>query len=490
MTGTDEEPDDEARRREQEARREELRRQREARLAEEARAAEEAKQAEEKAKADQETAEREAEAARQAAADAEAKLKAAREATARASAARTSTTVQGAAAGGLLPAVAPIFSPWQAEIDLTTKAGKALWDEGIKPVENKFTGYGKDVIRFLADVKNRATKCHWTNLLQFHGRDLLTQYGEIHLTHVKAARTIRNAAVVNTLREAQPRIQAAMMYHFIYESLGTVPQRKVSTKLDEIEQDGPTLLKVVLDDTFVATKAQAFSINERLFDMHLKNFKWNVQLMNQHVREKMQDLVASGNTSNETILITALFRAYSSATNEEFKNALLYWKNEYNSNAWTRAEALMDKADAKYMELRDLGTWGKRSTKDQQLIALTSKIDAATKKKAKTGGNNDKSTTSWRYDKSLSSGKEYSRNGKTFKWCTGPGHGGIGMWVRHEPGTCTDDPSYQKKDSSKKSEGNSGKFDKTALTSMLKAQGLSEEEVESKVEAVLAVIDS
>ena len=29
------------------------------------------------------------------------------------------------------------------------------------------------------------------------------------------------------------------------------------------------------------------------------------------------------------------------------------------------------------------------------------------------------------------------KNGKTWNWCTGPGHFGLGMWVAHEPSTGT-----------------------------------------------------
>ena len=39
----------------------------------------------------------------------------------------------------------------------------------------------------------------------------------------------------------------------------------------------------------------------------------------------------------------------------------------------------MDKADKKYVELCDLGTGGKCSAKDDQIIALTSQIDSLKK---------------------------------------------------------------------------------------------------------------
>ena len=88
-------------------------------------------------------------------------------------------------------AAAPVLiltSPWEGDIDLTTKQGKALWDEGIKPLENKFTGKGNDVIRFLADIKNRADKCKWKSILTINHQSLLTHYGSINRDDVTTAR--------------------------------------------------------------------------------------------------------------------------------------------------------------------------------------------------------------------------------------------------------------------------------------------------------------
>ena len=109
-----------------------------------------------------------------------------------------------------------------------------------------------------------------------NGKNLLSDYGITSLEEVKRARDARNAAIPTTLREAQPKIKAQILFHFIYGSLGSLPLRKISTRLEEIKQDGPTLLKVVLVDTFVATQAHTFKIKEQLYDLQMKAFKWNV----------------------------------------------------------------------------------------------------------------------------------------------------------------------------------------------------------------------
>lgn len=157
-----------------------------------------------------------------------------------------------------------------------------------------------------------------------------------------------------------------MMFHFIYDSLGALPQKKISLQLQEIQEDGPYLLKLVLDNTYVATIVSTFSIKERFYDLNLKKYKWNVQWLNQDIWEKMADLVASGHASDQTDVIISLFRAYKTCTNEEFKNNILFWKNQWNTGQITTVKELMQRANEKYMEIKDLGEWGKKSAKDDQ----------------------------------------------------------------------------------------------------------------------------
>jgi hypothetical protein len=92
--------------------------------------------------------------------------------------------------------------------------------------------------------------------------------------------------------------------------------------------------------------------------------------------------------------------------------------------------------------------------------------------------------------------KVLERNDKTYKWCNGPGHGGTGMWVLHEPGSCTDYGKDKKAKSTKVKDGdeNAGatEYNKQGLTGMIKRNNkdLSEDEITSKLEAIVAVMQS
>ena len=64
---------------------------------------------------------------------------------------------------------------------------------------------------------------------------MVKRYGEITKEQVIEARDRRNNRVIATLQDARPIINAQMMYHFAYDSFGTIPQKKISTRLDQIK---------------------------------------------------------------------------------------------------------------------------------------------------------------------------------------------------------------------------------------------------------------
>ena len=76
-----------------------------------------------------------------------------------------------------------------------------------------------------------------------------------------------------------------------------------------------------------------------------------------------------------------------------------------------------------------------------------------------------------------------SKNGKTYWWCPGPGHNGKPLWACHKPGTCTKNAGQPRQDKS----GGKGGFSKQVLMAQLKERVFSDDEVESKMEAILAV---
>jgi hypothetical protein len=296
-----------------------------------------------------------------------------------------------------------------------------------------------------------------------------------------------------------------MMFHFLYDSLDSFPLKKIQNQLDDINEDGPMLLKAILKSTFTATNATTFAIKEKLFSLDLKRYKNNVQALNQDVREMLVDLIAAGHQADKAEVVINLFRAYNTSPDDDFNIATAFWRNQWDNDEFNEPEILMEKAEAKYTSLRDFGTWGKKSAKDEQIVALTSQVqslkEGTTSKDRKGSSYNKKSANSdeqehqWKKDRSLASGNELTRNDKTYKWCKGPGHGGIGMWVLHDPGSCKNFGQNKAKFNNNQKSGDDNTAQgstKKALAGMIKSnnQDLSQDEIDSKLEAILAVLHS
>jgi hypothetical protein len=66
------------------------------------------------------------------------------------------------------------------------------------------------------------------------------------------------------------------------------------------------------------------------------------------VREKLADLIAAGHASDETNMMISFFRAYKTATNKQFLDAVKFWKNEWISKIIKSVEELMILANSKY----------------------------------------------------------------------------------------------------------------------------------------------
>jgi len=125
-----------------------------------------------------------------------------------------------------------------------------------------------------------------------------------------------------------------------------------------------------------------------------------------------------------------------------------------------------------------------------QIEALRKENTKAFKPENRQPGSNKKlHGPKWKFDRSASTTNVLTKNGKNYKWCTGPGHNKRPMWVVHEPGQCT--AQSGKNTNSKPNLNNNPAYDRQALTSILKKRGnLTNDEVDSKVEAILAVMES
>ena len=89
--------------------------------------------------------------------------------------------------------------------------------------------------------------------------------------------------------------------------------------------------------------------------------------------------------------------------------------------------ALQNNAKRYYTTLINDGKWKKPKTAQNQSAFVNTKPLAK--------------SNEWKFNKSLGNNNKLNFNGSQYSWCEGPGHGNRGMWVKHAPGTCTNNGS-------------------------------------------------
>ena len=104
-----------------------------------------------------------------------------------------------------------------------------------------------------------------------------------------------------------------------------------------------------------------------------------------------------------------------------------------NSDQIKDVRALQENAKRFYTTLLNEGKWKKPKTVQNQ-SAFSGQSNSQNAKANAKG-------KEWKFNKSLGNNNKLTFDGREYKWCNGPGHGNRGMWVKHAPGTCTNNGS-------------------------------------------------
>ena len=119
-----------------------------------------------------------------------------------------------------------------------------------------------------------------------------------------------------------------------------------------------------------------------------------------------------------------ILQAYETCDTQEWGSHACMLRSSVNIGSMKDIQTVKDSAKSCIGDLIRSGRWKKEAARNQTAFPTNSQ-----------GGGNSSDKT-WKHNRSLSSGATHTRNGNTYQWCTGPGHGGRGMWVAHPPGTC------------------------------------------------------
>ena len=294
-------------------------------------------------------------------------------------------------------------------IDYSTTEGRKLYAYATSSIANKEEGFdctAHELHAFLKEVSRRARQYGWhisvcripkdlakpdekTDLIKNHGELTLEEVTKWELTHIFKEK-----------REAQ---DSHMLYQCLMNSLSSAGKCKVllwekdyiltdKSKPDESCESGPCLLKVILRESHLDTKATVASIRESMTGLsdYIVSVNCDIEKFNQHVMQLQEGLSARGEKSDD--LLVHLFNAYMAVTDEDFVGYIKRLHDRYlEDDEDMKPTGLMGLASNKYKTLVLQKRWNAPTAQQEQIQALQTQLKKL-KQARKVGAHRQKST--------------------------------------------------------------------------------------------------
>ena len=195
--------------------------------------------------------------------------------------------------------------------------------------------------------------------------------------------------------------------------------------------DGPCILKRIFDLVFIQTDDEGFTIRDEILKMKLMDYDYNVVDYNSAMKDLMSHLNSTQDEMSHRAIKHSLIEAYSNAKNEAF---VRFIEQMVNFGSIPDVQELMARAERKYKQLVNKGTWNEPS-KEEQILALkveneklkrekkstrkrTKKEKKGSKKEKRARKREDKEEVSWtRKAPKAGEPKAMTKLGKEWAWC-------------------------------------------------------------------------
>lgn len=359
-------------------------------------------------------------------------------------------------------------------IDMLSKSGIKMYELGLTKVHSVlFDGKPENVNFFRANVHKKAIDCGWYdaggNIFNVHDTtvtpnkvyDIVYQTQEVSLNAIEGFAT---ANIVNQRNRAEQNNHMAVKS--LFDSLEEdMVKRMMADELSYTMQNtpvAPLLFRSIISKSEMPGRGQVKILKDNFKELADKSKGMDIETFNDHVRGLNTSLAAFGHQMENDDIVQDLLTAYKhsddSHFNEHFKKKEVKWlKGEIDIDF----KELLQDGQAEYSSRKydKESPWGALSSEQQEIIALSAKVDvlkkemANSKKKSTTaagGGNKDndlrkqRGKDAWKLShvfngKTYKPGDKITKAGKDFWWC--PNHHDNGMWCRHKPTECTSNPN-------------------------------------------------
>ena len=361
-------------------------------------------------------------------------------------------------------------------MDYDTPTGAKFFHRAIAPIEPAFDLQPENLKLFLSCLSLRCGVTGWEFTVPVDVEnpgageyyDLLTEYGQVSLEHVRDYVETYNA------EESRLSQDSHTIFLCIMASLTKEAKRKIVLFSDQYTVNGQSaglpLLKLVVREASTDTNSTVRVIRERLTDLpaYMGTIKSDIEKFNIHVKTQLDALYARG--ENTTDLVANLFKGYKAASDKEFRAYIRKKEEDYDESTQEMDyQRLMLLASNKYKTLVESGRWNTPSEEDNKIIALEAQVKQLVKlkKKAKDSdkdknknkNKNKRQKPEWMTQEPKSGEKQTKeRDGKTYHWC--PKHK---AWGIHKPEDCEGRGFHKKGKTSKKKDDEKGNDNKKTL---------------------------
>ena len=229
-----------------------------------------------------------------------------------------------------------------------------------------------------------------------------------------------------------------MMYECITESLTANYKARIMLKLTEFKMDAVSLLYFLIQDTHSTNALSTRDHKMALQDVTFRKNGNSIDRVHTTIDGHIAQINSNGVEYPDDDKIMALLHAYKSFDCPKWLQHITNLESQWSTGTLTESKKVMELAKNYSVTLQRNKEW---KTEKPDATALTTERSNSNNNSSNSGGDKLKQFkarhSAWKFDRSKSNSTTYQAKGKTYHWCTGPGHFGIGMWSLHDPGTCT-----------------------------------------------------
>lgn len=351
-----------------------------------------------------------------------------------------------------------------------------MFKTATQGLEEKYDLSLKNAKSFLDDVEEASSKFYWGPVfckMYTEPNDIsVTKHMITDMPTINLEQVMTNARVTWTKgdlqttsvddSEANPdflqrRIRASMIGEWLLASITKAAKKKLMQKKKfyqyqntdgDIENDGPTMFKILYDLANPTTRAGYIEIKKNLGKYNLKDFDFNVNDMLAAMQDDYEEIILLGGKHDDYLL--DIFSALSTVDCSEFNMVISGILSDFHRGTDITPDFLSSEATTKYNNMVTAASWKKKavlkdgemtSDSKKHIMTLTTKIDELEKKLSQSsfnqsgGGSNSgevKGIANWR--KTKTHGDEVFKDGKQWYWCTRHKRDGDydGLYVTHK----------------------------------------------------------